>query len=653
MSDQSGNYLSFNNVTQNSVLSNSPPNDSRIRTRFGGSSSHKNYAATCNASISNNGHCCNGFKSTSDLPGTSSAENVGRQIGKKPTMKARFYDPWNEFSLGLFFEALKQFGKDFDQIHNYFQQKCKQQNAKNYAQIKTFYRRTWLKLSTKLNLPENGNIPKDAREIFGMIAYGELIKRAKNLKMTSPDFSVILSGLVLNGFTVVRIRVKIRAKNAETNKNRTSTGAAKLPKRKIRIVKIKMPQCPALTKFFDKNTVLSENHVLTKESTNMPKSVVVELVPKTYGDRAYVLTHCKQNPQIKFNLALNQPISEVLIWLKRKWLPEDQRTLLQCQVESPNTDEFCWPDITIFPSNNIRLSPVSIYPLINENSSQSNVTTLYGLKQCFNLISGDEAQENNRSTNNDFTSVNDAPTKTQSVDQEPVQNCVVQSDGTKLTFCPRIIQNGLSLENCGGLTAGQLCLTCCRSPVLRFVYTIKSKIRDMDTASPVWQCFLRLIQHNFFELLNDSMPNLNQTAERYDINASAVAEEIEPQQNVQIMSQNFNDGFAVPENNDNYYMMKRKISKAESNFWATVTSTPIFVENVEQQPIVASETQAFLMQYKKIREDAAAKQKKRYTTSRSGSGRIRHSGCGSRSVEAIFPGSGSIIVKKMDPVHPK
>lgn len=76
----------------------------------------------------------------------------------EPKPKRRLIELWSHEDKNTFFEALNEFGKDFDAIQNHFAVKAKKKGiielAKNKDQIRHFYYRTWHKVSKHLKFPE-------------------------------------------------------------------------------------------------------------------------------------------------------------------------------------------------------------------------------------------------------------------------------------------------------------------------------------------------------------------------------------------------------------------------------------------------------------------------------------------------------------------
>ncbi|XP_073954771.1 cramped chromatin regulator [Choristoneura fumiferana] len=126
---------------------------------------------------------------------------------KFPTVKQRMPKAlWSADEKSLFFEALNEYGKDFDAITAHICAKMKKKgmpdvNLKTKTQVSHFYYRTWHKLSKHVHFGEN--VKKVAQELYALINYGELRKK---LVSVSEKTCARLHEMVLGGSMVVRHR---------------------------------------------------------------------------------------------------------------------------------------------------------------------------------------------------------------------------------------------------------------------------------------------------------------------------------------------------------------------------------------------------------------------------------------------------------------
>lgn len=85
-------------------------------------------------------------------------DNNGEIDGKR---KKRTWELWSQYDKQLFFEALNEFGKDFDAIQTHLASKLKSKTKtveptqiKKKEQVRHFYYRTWNKIQKYLHFPK-------------------------------------------------------------------------------------------------------------------------------------------------------------------------------------------------------------------------------------------------------------------------------------------------------------------------------------------------------------------------------------------------------------------------------------------------------------------------------------------------------------------
>ncbi|XP_046971052.1 protein cramped [Vanessa cardui] len=128
---------------------------------------------------------------------------------KFPTVKQRMPKAlWSADEKSLFFEALNEYGKDFDAITAYICAKMKKKgmsdvNLKTKTQVSHFYYRTWHKLSKHVRFDEN--VKKVAQELYALINYGELRRK---LTSVNEKTCARLGEMVRGGSMAVRARGK-------------------------------------------------------------------------------------------------------------------------------------------------------------------------------------------------------------------------------------------------------------------------------------------------------------------------------------------------------------------------------------------------------------------------------------------------------------
>ena len=188
----------------------------------------------------------------------------------------RHWESWAKADKDLFFEAISEFGKDFDKICSFMDKKVKTRGKsvkdcepRNKDQIRYFYYRTWKQISKAVSLQPSES-KRIQHEIYCMICYGELRKKCrgfgkKDLKR--------LDDLVRTGSTTVR--------------------------HKGRKIRIKPPNCRFLKKLSD------EEDKSTREQGAIPENIDVELFPRTNQEWT-MAQKLAFNPRIRLN---NLPIT--------------------------------------------------------------------------------------------------------------------------------------------------------------------------------------------------------------------------------------------------------------------------------------------------------------------------------------------------------
>ncbi|KAG8222699.1 hypothetical protein J437_LFUL002756 [Ladona fulva] len=106
-----------------------------------------------------------------ELPEDASGSGVVRPRSK------RTFEPWSVEGKDWFFEALNEYGKDYDAIRTHYAMRMRKRGLpehmiKNKDQIRHFYYRTWNKISKYLKFSDD--MSKAAQELYGLINYGEL-----------------------------------------------------------------------------------------------------------------------------------------------------------------------------------------------------------------------------------------------------------------------------------------------------------------------------------------------------------------------------------------------------------------------------------------------------------------------------------------------
>ncbi|CAN8005920.1 unnamed protein product, partial [Ixodes hexagonus] len=217
--------------------------------------------------------------------------NVSKQAGDAGKTR-RTWEQWSADDKSSFFEAVCEFGKDFESIQSYIAQRSKKKGVpahciKNKDQVRHFYYRTWHKISKVMNIGEGReDVKKHAQELYGLINYAEL--RKKYSASINEKNGQLLTELVLTGSTVVKIRGKR--------------------------IRIKTPLCRALKKLNNVEDVKEE------EPRKLPVEVCMEFRPRNNSAWVHVQS-LAQNPRVRTKASLQRRLSNVLEHLQGRWRP--------------------------------------------------------------------------------------------------------------------------------------------------------------------------------------------------------------------------------------------------------------------------------------------------------------------------------------------
>lgn len=210
----------------------------------------------------------------------------------------------------LFFEALGEHGKDFQNIQQYMAQKCakgnsskssdqnksidpqekreqdKKEEDKKRDQIRNFYNKLYAKLSQLIGKLDD-RVEKVIQELYLLINYGEIWKK-HGFKFNNKT-KKLLEELVHQGYTTLRFK----------NKN----------------VRLRTPPCKALKKI---NEIGIDEKVKVVTSRELPKDVIVEFHPSTNRDWLKVQSMA-QNPLVRAKLSIQKRMFNILEFLENKW----------------------------------------------------------------------------------------------------------------------------------------------------------------------------------------------------------------------------------------------------------------------------------------------------------------------------------------------
>ncbi|KAI8036055.1 protein cramped [Drosophila gunungcola] len=198
---------------------------------------------------------------------------------------------WTNVERNCFFDALNEFGKDFEAVANCINAKLKRRNAssdysfKTKDQVRQHYYQTYHKICKYVRYSEE--LKKPAQELYTLINYGEM--RRKLQFLTEKHF-MKLKQLVYQG----QITVRCKGKN----------------------IRIKTPSCKALRRLNQLDDSL--------EDIRLPSKVEVLVTPANMEAFGRVQS-LAQNPRGRIIVPLHKKLIGLIKTFEFKWRSADQR----------------------------------------------------------------------------------------------------------------------------------------------------------------------------------------------------------------------------------------------------------------------------------------------------------------------------------------
>ena len=253
-----------------------------------------------------------------DEPGTPPKEG-----GQRPR---RSWEQWSSEDKATFFEGLCECGKNFELLEAHFRGKATRhrgnQAHKTRDQIRTFYYRTWHKISPHLDFknslpPELQDLlKKSSRELYGLINYGELRKR---LGGAAAERNLAkLHELVFRGHATVRARGKnhqVRTPICMTLKRLSS---------RLEAGGKRGGGCRGGAQ----SSAAAAAEAAGASSNPVPGRISLELRPLTSND--FDRIHgCFQNPHVEVKVDPTTRLGSLMEQLEKKWELLSSRTKFQ------------------------------------------------------------------------------------------------------------------------------------------------------------------------------------------------------------------------------------------------------------------------------------------------------------------------------------
>ncbi|PFX34237.1 uncharacterized protein LOC111327389 isoform X2 [Stylophora pistillata] len=278
-----------------------------------------------------------------------SSSSSSPQTNRRKKQPKRQWESWGKAEKDTFFEALHEYGKDFDKICNFIAAKHKRRGdppalIKNKDQVRHFYYRSLNKINKYL--PAEYQRGSDTQqkmiiELKGLICYGELRKKICGW---NDKHGKKLEELLNHG------TISIRSKG--------------------RNFKVKAPVCRALKRLQSVGRGKEDGDA---QPLAMPNKFVLELMPHDHLAWAAV-QQLSKNPRLRMSVPAKKPLSGMLNFLMKKWQILSRKTLepLQmCIVVPPEINVLA--DVTEKQTNSPVSKTSSDGPGLVENSVNGDV----------------------------------------------------------------------------------------------------------------------------------------------------------------------------------------------------------------------------------------------------------------------------------------
>lgn len=206
-------------------------------------------------------------------------------------MRAANKTTWTNVERNCFFDALNEFGKDFEAVANCINTKLKRRNAssdhslKSKDQVRQHYYQTYHKISKYVRYTDE--LKKLAQELYTLINYGEM--RRKLQFLTEKHF-MKLKQLIYQGHIIVRCK----------GKN----------------IRIKTPSCKALRRLNQLDDTL--------EDIRLPSKIEVVVTPSNMEAFGRVQS-LAQNPRVRAIVPLHKKLISFIKTFQYKWRSLDAR----------------------------------------------------------------------------------------------------------------------------------------------------------------------------------------------------------------------------------------------------------------------------------------------------------------------------------------
>ncbi|XP_055843179.1 protein cramped isoform X2 [Episyrphus balteatus] len=208
---------------------------------------------------------------------------------------------WTNIERNYFFDALNEFGKEFDAIGNYINAKLKRKSSTDAAfktkdQVRQHFYQTFHKICKYIRFSDE--VKKPVQELYTLINYGEMRRK---LQFITDKHFMKLKHLVYNG----HITIRSKGKN----------------------IRIKTPTCKALRRLNQLDDCL--------EDIKLPNKIDVIISPANMESFGRVQT-VAQNPRAKATVSLQKKLVNFIKTFQYKWRSNEMKLAEEESKMFPN-----------------------------------------------------------------------------------------------------------------------------------------------------------------------------------------------------------------------------------------------------------------------------------------------------------------------------
>ncbi|MCP9258759.1 Protein cramped-like protein [Dirofilaria immitis] len=368
------------------------------------------------------------------------------------------WEQWNSSEINAFFEGIKLYGKDFEQMAKLM---ARRKLNKDKDQVRNYYFNSLklLRSSTRIDETLMAGIPRDVKELFILINGFEWKRRVCG-KFDQAKFQQ----LVMEGLAYLIFDFQISNQHMKKEKEKAASTSA-------------YASC---------------------SSSPLPSHIFICLTPKTEADR-YFVEQRGQNPLIRIRVAIGDQLSRIFSFLKIKWNLRMQKLLGVISKEEEQVKVVLYPDKTTRVGKII----VNLYeatPTIFSINRQDLLNSLIRELQRTGSIEQNSESSKRRNANAGEETSEDVEMLSPTEDDDDGPFTI---NGSKLC-------SGLTERNVQKATVTELYYLCGKESEIKLVYS--TGLKRMGDPEP-WRIFLHLLDRGYGDSLCKCLADPQKIAE--------------------------------------------------------------------------------------------------------------------------------------------